>query len=140
MFVLDTNVLSEIPRPEPDANVAAWLVSQPKQQIFTNFINQAEILFGIALLPPCLRGETLEAAIDGIFGEDFGGRIIAFSADCSSHYADIAVGRKLLGRPISQFDAMIAAVTRAHGARLVTRNTADFEHCDIEVVNPWRQL
>ena len=133
-------MLSEIPRPEPDANVAAWLVSQPKQQIFTNFINQAEILFGIALLPRGQRRDMLQAAIEGIFGEDFGGRVIAFSADCSLHYADIAVGRKLLGRPISQFDAMIAAFTRAHGVRRVTCSTAYFEHCEIEVLNPWRQL
>jgi predicted nucleic acid-binding protein len=51
--------------------------------------------------------------------------------------ATILAIRKAAGRPMSQFDAMIAAIARAHRAALATRNTGDFEHCGIRLVNPW---
>lgn len=137
MLVLDTNLLSEALRPAPNPSVAAWFESQQKQQLFTTAITRAEILFGVAALPPGSRRDRLRVAVEGMFAEDFGNRILAFNAECAPHFADIAVGRKLMGRPISQLDAMIAAIVRTHGARLVTRNTADFERCGIDVVNPW---
>ena len=74
-----------------------------------------------------------------MFAEDFGGRILPFDESAARLFATIAAARKALGRPISQFDAMIAAITRTHGAALATRNTADFEHCGLRIVNPWAE-
>jgi predicted nucleic acid-binding protein len=137
VFILDTNVISEILRPEPDQSVVSWFESQPRDQLFTTAIAQAEILYGIALLPKGHRRENLSTVARLIFDEDLGGRILAFDADGAEHYADIAAARKATGRPISQFDAMILAICRLHGASIATRNTPDFEDCGVEVINPW---
>lgn len=72
-----------------------------------------------------------------MFAEDFTGRVLAFGADAALPYARIAVERRRAGRPISHFDAQIAAVARACGASVATRNVTDFEGCGIPVINPW---
>lgn len=137
MLILDTNVLSELLRPAPSAGVMEWLESQARSQLFTTTITQAEILYGVALLPKCVRQEKLTRATRAIFEQDFEEKVLPFDSRAADLYANIAAKRKSSGRPISQFDAMIAAITLAHQARLVTRNGRDFAGCDIEVVDPW---
>ncbi len=137
MLILDTNVLSELLRPVPRAGVLQWLESQPRSQLFTTTITQAEIMYGVALLPKSARREKLTQATRGIFAEDFEEKILPFDSRAADLYAHIAAQRKSSGRPLSQFDAMIAAITLAHQARLVTRNGRDFAGCDIELVDPW---
>ncbi len=137
MIVLDTNVLSEVLRPEPEARVLAWLDKQPANSVFTTAITQGEILYGIRLLADGQRRRKLWDAATAIFDEDFSGRVLSFDSEAAGHYADIGASRRSAGRPISQFDATIAAITRSHGATLATRNAMDFEGCGIEVVNPW---
>lgn len=137
MFVLDTNVISEILRPEPNEVVVAWIESQPRHQLFTTAVTQAEILYGIALLPKGIRRAKLLGAAQLIFDEDFDSRILPFGADAAIHYAEIGAARRMSGRPISQFDAVIASIARLHGATMATRNAADFQDCGIDVVNPW---
>jgi len=137
MFILDTNVICEILRPQPDRSVVAWFESQPREQLFTTAITQAEILYGLALLPKGSRLEKLSEVTHLIFEEDLEGRILAFGSDAAEHYANLVAARKFAGRPISQFDAMIASIARLHGAGISTRNTSDFENCGVEVMNPW---
>ena len=72
-----------------------------------------------------------------MFEEDFAGRILPFDSDAARAFPRIASARRALGRPISQWDAIIAAIARSRGAKLATRNTGDFEHCGIAVLNPW---
>ncbi len=79
----------------------------------------------------------LEAALNGMFDEDFRNRVLAFDSSCAKPYSEIVAGRKSLGRPISQFDAQIAAIARSRKAILATRNTADFTDCGVKIVNPW---
>ena len=137
MILLDTNVLSELMRPTPDSSVLAWMATQPAQSLYTTSITQAEILHGIMLLAQSQRRRAFEAAADAMFREDFIGRILSFGSDAASPYARIAVDRRRAGRPISQFDAQIAAIARSRGAMIATRNTADFEACGVDLVNPW---
>jgi toxin FitB len=137
VYILDTNVISEILRPEPSRSVVSWFESQPRNQLFTTAITQAEILHGIALLPKGNRREKLSAVAQLIFDEDLEGRILAFGTDAAAHYAELVAARKVWGRPISRFDAMIASIARLHGASIATRNTPDFESCGVEVINPW---
>lgn len=138
MIVLDTNVLSETLRPVPDAQVLAWLDAQPTSALFTTTITRAEILHGVRLLSKGRRRDKLQSVVLVILDEDFSGRILAFDSAAADEYVDIVAGRKAKGRPISQFDAMIAAVARAHGATLATRNTRDFTDCGIDLVDPWK--
>src|ERR1700730_11359268 len=116
MIVLDTNVLSETLRPAPEARVIAWLTAQPGTAIFTTSVTKAEILYGLHVLSDGSRKDGLSTAIGAIFNEDFAGRLLSFDSDAADAYAEIAVSRRNDGRPISQLDAMIAAITRSRGA------------------------
>lgn len=137
MIILDTNTISEPLKPVPSHNVLRWLASQDQASIFTTAITQAEIYSGIEMMPAGKKRQHLYKAVEGIFDEDLQGQVLAFDHDAAREFAKISALRKSAGRPISQFDAMIAAITRAHRATLATRNTADFDHCGIRLVNPW---
>lgn len=137
MIVLDTNVLSEALRPTPEGVVLAWLEAQPAMSLFTTSITRAEVFYGLHLLPEGRRREQLHDAVTAIFDEDFGSRTLAFDDSAADAYAQIAAMRRSMGRPISQFDAMIAGIARSRGAALATRNTRDFADCGVEVINPW---
>ena len=137
MIVLDTNVLSEIMRPRPAATVMGWVAAQAAADLYTTSVTQAEILHGLMLLAPGRRRSALEAAATSMFEEDFAGRILGFGSDAASVYARIASERRRAGRPISHFDAQIAAITRFAGATLATHNTADFAGCGVTLVDPW---
>ncbi len=139
MIVLDTNVISEVLRPKPEPRVLVWLEKQPANSVFTTAITEGEILYGIRLLPEGQRRGKLWDAASAIFNDDLGGRVLSFDSDAAQIYADIGASRRAVGRPISQFDATIASITRSHGATLATRNTTDFEGCGIDVLNPWQE-
>jgi toxin FitB len=137
MIVLDTNVLSEALRPEPEPSVLRWLADQPRASLFTTSVTRGEILYGIQVLPDGKRRKGLWDAANMVFYEDFAGQVLSFDSDAADMYAEIAASRRIAGKPISQFDAMIAAMARSRGAILATRNVKDFEECGIDVVNPW---
>jgi predicted nucleic acid-binding protein len=137
MMILDTNVLSELMRPKPSAQVVAWIARQPTAQLFTTAITEAEIFYGIELLSRGQRRDTLLAAAEAMFAEDLAGRILGFESDAAKAFSKIAARRRQLGRPISHADAQIAAIAQFRNAKLVTRNTDDFEGCDLELLDPW---
>ena len=74
-----------------------------------------------------------------MFDEDFGGKLLAFDSFAAEVYADIAASRERSGRPISSYDAQIAAIALSVGSTVATRNTADFEGCGVKLVNPWEE-
>ena len=137
MSILDTNVLSEAFKPSPSKVVLAWLAAQEPLSVFTTTVTQAEVLYGIEMLPAGKRRSALAAAVDRVFAAEFRSRILPFDEDAARAYPIIVAARNDLGRPISQFDAMIAAITRSRRASLATRNTKDFEECDLRIINPW---
>ena len=139
MIILDTNVLSELMKPAPAAKVLHWTASQPTAALYITSITQAEILHGILLLPRGKRRAALETAADAMFVDDFGGRILSFGGEAARPYAEIASGRSRGGRPISHFDAQIAAIARVHGAQLATRNVQDFAGCGVALIDPWEE-
>lgn len=138
MIVLDTNVLSEVLRPAPEPSVMEWLENQPRASLFTTTITRGEILYGIRLLSDGKRRRGLWDAAKKIFDEDFANQVLKFDSDAADLYAEIAASRRVAGKPISQFDAMIVSLARLRGAILATRNEKDFENCGVEVVNPWK--
>jgi predicted nucleic acid-binding protein len=137
MIILDTNVLSEAMKPSPSARVLSWLAEHPPSRLFTTTITQAEILYGLELLPAGKRRAALESAVEAMFEEDFAGRILPFDCNAARMFPQVAAARRAAGRPATQFDAQIAAIARSRGAILATRNTSDFEHCGVAVLNPW---
>jgi len=137
VIVLDTNVISEMMKPEPTERVARWMAAQPATSLYTTAITQAEILHGVMLLPAGRRRSAVEAAAEAMFRGDFGGRVLPFGSDAARVYARIASDRGRAGRPISHFDAQIAAIARCTGAAVATRNVSDFGGCGVQVIDPW---
>ncbi len=137
MFVLDTNALSAVMRSQPVPEVAAWVAAQPEEQLFTTTVCQAEILAGIEIMPEGRRRRGLKAAAKAIFANAFDGRILPFDTDAASAYADLYAVRRKAGRPSAPLDLMIAAIARASGATMVTRDIADFEDFGLTLINPW---
>lgn len=137
MIVLDTNVVSELMKPAPSAAVTQWISAQPAMTLCTTSVTQAEIMHGILLLPSGRRRSALESAAAAMFSEDFAGRVLPFDSEAARAYAHIAVARRRSGRPISQFDAQIAAIARSARASVATRNPSDYEGCGIGLSNPW---
>jgi predicted nucleic acid-binding protein len=140
MIVLDTNVLSELMKQSPDTRVLAWVNAQPMQGLFITAVTHAEILYGIGLLPDGRKRTALAEAADAVFKEDFAGRILPFDTAAAEVYAPLMIRRRRAGKPMSQFDAQIAAIARSRGAAIATRNAADFTELDIEIRNPWTTL
>jgi toxin FitB len=138
VIVLDTNVISELARQEPDPGVLSWLDSLEVSELATTAISAAELRYGVARLPEGHRKRELTAVIRGILTEDFHGRVLPFDERASVRYAEIVSGRERIGRPIGVADAQIAAICRDLGAALTTRNTADFEETGIELIDPWK--
>jgi len=137
MIVLDTNVLSECWRKTPNIQVLSWLAAQPQASLFTTTVVESEILYGVQLLADGARKDALSLAVKAVFNDNLTGRVLTYDRDAARSYAEIASNRKKMGKPISQFDAMIAAVAHSRGATLATRNVKDFEGCAIQLVDPW---
>jgi len=138
MIILDTNVLSELMKPNPSPEVVSWTESNLSAELFIATITQAEILYGIELLPDGKRKNNLQFAAKLMFEEDFNQRILPFDQLAAKFYASIASSRKKSGKPISQFDAQIAAIAKSRGANISTRNEKDFTKCGVKVINPWK--
>jgi predicted nucleic acid-binding protein len=137
MIVLDTNVLSEFMRIEPEPAVLDWVDALPAMDLAISAITVAEILHGIARLPFGIRKQKLESHAMAMFEEDFAGRILPFDAHAAVEYATLVAGAEAKERAVSMADAQIAAICRSHGASIATRNVRDFEFSGIEVINPW---
>jgi toxin FitB len=139
VVILDTNVLSELMKSSPHAGVLAWVDIRPSAELFVASVTQAELLYGIALLPVGERHSNLARALDVAFARLFRDRILRFDSLAASAFADIAAERRRAGRPIGCFDAQIAAIARWRRADLAIRNIMDFEGCGLELVNPWEE-
>ena len=137
MIVLDTNVISKAMRSAPEPRVIAWHDRLDRDEVFTTAISEAEILHGIALLPEGKRRRELRQLASRLFSERLAGRVLAFDRVAADHFAVVASARRSAGTPILVQDAQIAAIARAHGGIIATRNTGDFSDTGAVVVNPW---
>ena len=129
MIVLDTNVVSELMHPSPAAAVLGWFSTELADELYTSAITEAEIFYGIELLPPGKRRSALLVGAETMFDQVFSGRVLAFDEEAARVFSRIAAGRRRRGRPMAELDAQIAAIACVHSAALATRNTADFEGC-----------
>ncbi len=136
MIVLDTNVVSELMRPELLERVVVWTGSQPVSELFLTAVTLAELLDGIGRLPDGRRRPMLARVLDEMVADEFDRRILGFDDVAAAHYADIVVERERAGRLISMADAQIAATCRSHGAAIAARNVDDFAGMGIVIVDP----
>lgn len=137
MLVLDTNVVSELMRPQPDERVLSWIRGQPIGTMAVTTITIMEIRYGIARLPEGVRKGALEAKFRQFLARGFAGRVLPFDEDAAEMSATIRALRSRMGRHIGTEDCMIAGIARQHGATVVTRDARGFEGYGVPVVNPW---
>ncbi len=137
MIILDTNIVSEIMRPNPSSKVVAWVAGQAAPNLYLSAVNEAELMYGVEILPPGRRRERLRQEVEGMLREDFEGRILPFDSAAAQAYALIAATRRAAGRPINHADCQIAAIARSREASVATRDVDDFEGIGITVINPW---
>jgi predicted nucleic acid-binding protein len=137
MIVLDTNVVSELMKLRPAPEVGAWITRQPRERLVTTTATQAEVLYGALLLAPGSKRSELLRQAQGLFDEDFRGRVLVFDRNAARHFAEIASDRRRQGRPIGVMDAQIAAIARSHDAAVATRDVDDLAGCGVELINPW---
>lgn len=137
MFVLDTNVVSELMRDAADPAVLAWVDAQPTDDLFVTAVTEAEVHVGIARLPVGRRRADLNAAAASVLEGFFAGRVLALDSAAALEYAAVVSERNAAGRPIGALDGLIAAIARAHGAGIATRDVSGFDGLGIEIVNPW---
>ena len=137
MIILDTNVVSELMLPIPSSHVADWVAGQATASLYLSTVSEAELRFGVEILPTGERRNRLLRQVDGMLREDFAGRILPFDSAAAQAYAVIAAARRAAGRPVNHADCQIAAIARCRGASVATRDVHDFEGTGIEVINPW---
>ena len=138
MYLIDTNVISELTKPAPSAAVLGWFANTPVQHIYISSVTLCEMQLGLALLPPGKRKRALTIATDALVQEDFVQRCLSLDARCAPLYGKLAARQQQRGAPCSAEDALIAAIALANQFTLVTRNTKDFEDIDgLVLINPW---
>jgi toxin FitB len=139
MIVLDTNVISELMRRNPSADVVAWLDAQTDPLWITS-ITMHEIEYGIERLGDESRKSALRAAFERAFAEVVSPRVLAFDEEAARVAGAISAQRERDGRPIHIADSQIAAIARCNSATLVTRDLRDFSGLDLDLINPWKTM
>lgn len=137
MILLDTNVISELMRPESEPRVVAWVDRLSRNNVGITAITVAEILYGISALPDGARKKNLFKAAASVFDGYLADHVYPFDRCSAVEYAQLVMKREQSGNPISMPDAQIAAICLARRAGLATRNTKDFANTDITLHNPW---
>lgn len=139
MIVLDTNVVSEPLKPNPDPAVLIWLDNQEPQTLYLTAINLAELFAGVEALAAGRKKTQLHQAINQQLLPLFAGRILPFDQHAAESFARINAKAQAEGEPIGFADCTIAAITLANGFLLATRNVRDFQHAGIALLNPWAE-
>jgi predicted nucleic acid-binding protein len=137
VIVLDTNVISEPMRATPDSNVVAWLNAQVDSALFTTSVSIMELRFGLARLPDGKRKQGLWEALEFTLSRMVGPRILSFDESAAIEAARIAADAECSGTPIGQADCQIAAIVKAHGFTIATRDGGPFAQAGLDVINPW---
>lgn len=138
MILLDTNVVSEPLRPQPDSRVVAWIDAQPLETLFLSAITVAELRAGVALLPAGKRRTGLQDSLETRVLRLFAGRVLPFDLGCTQAYAELMAKARASGLAIGSADGYIAAIAAAHGFAVATRDGGPFEAAGVTVIDPWR--
>ncbi|MCC8536077.1 PIN domain-containing protein, partial [Xanthomonas codiaei] len=137
MILLDTTVISELWRPQPNPQVVAWIDAQAVETLFLSVVTVAELRFGIAVMPKGRKRSTLHARLEGEVLPLFDGRLLSFDLDASHTFAALASKAGAAGLTLGRADAYIAATAAAQGLAVATRDTIPFEAMALDIINPW---
>ena len=137
MILLDTNVISETQRREPNARVLDWIDAQALETLYLSAITVAELRAGIALMPAGKRRDGLHENLEKRLLPMFANRVLSFDMACTKAYAELLAKSRDAGLAVETADAFIAAVALANGFAVATRDTTPFEAAGLNVINPW---
>jgi predicted nucleic acid-binding protein len=136
-FLLDTNVVSEWAKPQPNEGVVRWLFEADEDLLFLSVISLAELRFGVERLPLGVRRSRLDGWIREELAERFEGRILPVDQQVANVWGQMQAGSEAQRRRMNQMDCFLAATAKIHGLTLVTRNREDFSGFAKELINPW---
>ena len=136
-FLLDTNVPSELVRPQPEPRVKTWVAAQSLDALFISAVSFGELRKGIILRAPGKRRTELELWLETDLSILFSGRILPLTRSIAERWGALDGQQQLMGRPLNVPVGQIAATELEHGLTLVTRNVKDFAGLGVEVINPW---
>lgn len=137
-YLLDTNILSNITKPEPSASLMTWMDEQIDDDLFITSLTIAEIHRGILEKPPGKKRAALETWFGGREGPQslFAGRILPFDEKAALIWGELMAEGRATGRPRSALDTIVAAIAQSNGCVVVSDNERDFK--GIEMINPLR--
>ncbi|WP_018289677.1 type II toxin-antitoxin system VapC family toxin [Verrucomicrobium sp. 3C] len=137
MIVIDTNVISELWKIEPNPNVLAWIDAQAVETLYLSAITVAELRYGLATMPEGRRRTLYQERLEHEVLPIFAGRVLPFDLDASQAYADLMARARAGGKAIGKVDGYIAATAAVHGLMVATRDTNPFEAAALKTINPW---
>ncbi|TQX86024.1 MULTISPECIES: type II toxin-antitoxin system VapC family toxin [Rhizobium] len=137
MILLDTNVISEPLKSQPDPRVAAWIDTQAVETLYVAAISLAELRYGIAVHPDGKKKQAAQEKLDRLMLPLFRGRIMPFDEAAAQAYAELRAAAAKKGKAIGDSDGYIAATAKANGLMIATRDTSPFEAAGLTVINPW---
>ena len=140
MIVIDTNVISELWKIEPNSSVLAWMDAQTIETLYLSAFTVAELRYGLAAMPEGKRRTIYEERLEREVLPVFAGRVLAFDLDTSKTYAELMARARAEGKAIAQADGYIAATAATHGLIVATRDTSPFEAGGLQVIDPWEAL
>ena len=137
-YLIDTNVLSELRRKQPDAHVVNWFAERAPQSLFLSVLTLGEIRKGIERLDDsqtdAARRQSLDDWLEQELPTFFLGRVLGIDAGVADLWGRI---QALAGRPLPAIDSLLAATALQHKLTMVTRNVKDFADMGVELINPW---
>jgi predicted nucleic acid-binding protein len=138
-FLLDTNVISEAVRLEPDSRVLFWLDSVQEDLLHLSVLTFGEIRQGVALLAEGKRRLRLERWLETELRMRFAGRIVPIDEDIAERWGGLTAEARRAGTPLGVVDGLLAATALEHGLTLATRNVKDFVRLGVTLSNPWSE-
>jgi toxin FitB len=138
MILIDTNVISELWKAEPNPDVLAWVDAQTVETLYLSAITVAELRFGLATMPEGKRRTIYQERLENEVLPTFTGRVLPFDLDASQAYADLMARAKAEGKAIGKADGYLAATASACGLMVATRDISPFEAAGLKIVNPWQ--
>lgn len=133
-YLIDTNVISELRRKQPDSKVMDWFYRSPSQSLFLSVLTLGEIRKGVGRVEDPKRRQTLIDWLNVELPTFFLGRLLAIDAQVADRWGRL---QSDAGRPLPAIDGLLAATALQHGLTLVTRNVKDFAGLNLDIINPW---
>lgn len=137
-FLVDTNILSEPAKPQPNERVEKWIADH-NANFYTSSLVIAELLNGLERLPESERKRNVGQRIERLIGR-LGGRVLSFNVRVAREWVRLQAELRAKRHVMPWEDSLIAATARHHGLTLATHNTADFLHAGVRLYDPFEYV